>query len=202
MASPKQLAHFVLATRNHDQLINWYLTMLDAKLRFNNGILAFISFDEEHHRVAIANLEALGDPRLLTATEGTLQHVAFTFGNVGELLENYDRLKQQGHKPYWCINHGITFSIYYGDPDGNQIEFQVDCFGDADTANSFIEGPIFARNPIGVEFDPDAMLARHRAGASEEELLRFDPEAAPAPIRQSAERNNPLFPPQPLWEPA
>jgi hypothetical protein len=29
----------------------------------------------------------------------------------------------------------------------------------------------FAKNPIGVEYDPDDLLARHRAGASAKELL-------------------------------
>ncbi|MGA2307628.1 MAG: hypothetical protein ABSH29_26080 [Acidimicrobiales bacterium] len=28
--------------------------------------------------------------------------------------------------------------MYYGDPDGNQMEFQVDCFAENDEANAFM----------------------------------------------------------------
>ena len=47
-------------------------------------------------------------------------------------------LKDEGISPYWCIHHGITVSMYYGDPDGNQMEFQVDCFAENDEANAFM----------------------------------------------------------------
>lgn len=73
--------------------------------------------------------------------------------------------------PYWCVHHGITVSLYYADPDGNQMEFQTDCFSTNDDANAFMHGPHFAVNPIGVEFDPEAMLARLHAGESEAALL-------------------------------
>ena len=57
-----------------------------------------------------------------------VDHVAYTYGSLNHLLENYAWLKERGIKPYWCIHHGITVSMYYADPDGNQMEFQVDCF--------------------------------------------------------------------------
>ncbi|HSW15601.1 MAG TPA: biphenyl 2,3-dioxygenase, partial [Ramlibacter sp.] len=62
-------------------------------------------------------------------------------------------------------------SLYYADPDGNQMEFQTDCFTTVDGANAFMHGPHFETNPIGVEFDPEAMLAKLRAGTPESELL-------------------------------
>ena len=53
--------------------------------------------------------------------------------------------------------------MYYADPDGNQMEFQVDAFAD-DGCNAFIRGEQMALNPVGVEFDPEDWLARLRAG--------------------------------------
>ena len=41
---------------------------------------------------------------------------------MGELLGNYRRLKAVGIMPVWCINHGITTSIYYADHDGTMLE--------------------------------------------------------------------------------
>ncbi len=188
MASPRQIAHFVLSTHQHDAIINWYARLLDAKVRFNNGVLAFISFDDEHHRVAIANLDVLDPDSKRDPAKGTCEHVAFTFNSFGDLLENYARLKAVGLEPYWCIHHGITVSMYYSDPDGNQVEMQVDAFENADDANAFLEGPIFEKNPIGVEYDPDEMLAKYRAGVPDSELMAFDSDAPRAPIRQSPTR--------------
>ena len=57
------------------------------------------------------------------------------------------------------IRHGLTLSLYYRDPDGNGLEFQIDLMG-AEDANEFMSGPAFAANPIGEPFDPDALAAR------------------------------------------
>ena len=55
-----------------------------------------------------------------------VDHVAYTYASLNDLLENYAQLKEKGIRPYWCVHHGITVSMYYADPDGNQMEFQVD----------------------------------------------------------------------------
>ena len=60
-----------------------------------------------------------------------------------------------GIRPCRCIHDGITVSMYYGNPDGNQLEFQVDCFESNDAANSDMHGPHFSANPTGVEYDPE-----------------------------------------------
>ena len=56
-------------------------------------------------------------------------------------------------------------SIYYEDPDGNQIETQVDSFEDPEEATKFMVSKEFAENPIGAGFDP-------------EEYVRIDQEVA------------------------
>lgn len=114
-----------------------------------------------------------------------VDHVAYTYGSLGELFENYAQLAAQGIKPYWCIHHGITVSMYYADPDGNQMEFQVDSFGSNEQANAFMAGPHFAANPIGVEFDPDDWLARLRAGTPESQFLLRQTDDPISPFRGS-----------------
>ena len=39
-------------------------------------------------------------------------------------------------KPYWCINHGLTTSLYYHDPDDNAVELQVDNFASSEEADA------------------------------------------------------------------
>lgn len=45
-----------------------------------------------------------------------------------------------------CVNHGPTTSIYYRDPDGNDIETQVDNFDTTAEADEFFASEAFAIN--------------------------------------------------------
>ena len=98
--------------------------------------------------------------------------MAFTYENLEDLLSTYVRLRDQGIVPQRTINHGMTTSMYYSDPDGNRIELQVENFTDVQEAVDFMNGPIFEANPIGVLFDADELVERFDAGVPEEELVR------------------------------
>ena len=50
-----------------------------------------------------------------------LLHIAFTFGSLQDLALAYLQRKENGILPYWCVNHGPTTSMYYKDPDGNDV---------------------------------------------------------------------------------
>jgi hypothetical protein len=60
------------------------------------------------------------------------------------------------------------------------MEFQVDV-GTAAEATSFMASEVFAANPVGVNYDPEDLLARFRNGESEAQLLRR-PDGPPAAI--------------------
>jgi catechol-2,3-dioxygenase len=182
MASPSKISHIVLQTNRTRELCEWYCTVLGAEIAHENEFISFISYDDEHHRVAFLNPGALearrpgersaGDFR--AGRETGLHHIAFTFASLGELLDTYSRLKDEGIRPYWCINHGPTTSMYYRDPDNNQVELLIDNFADVHDGKAYMRSAAFAKNPIGVEYDPDEMIARFRAGTSREELLRLE----------------------------
>jgi len=61
--------------------------------------------------------------------------------------------------------------MYYRDPDNNQVELLIDNFADVKDGKAYMQSPAFAKNPIGVEYDPDDFVVRFRAGAREAELL-------------------------------
>jgi len=173
MAKPSKFAHIVYRTRRFEEMIAWYEKVFEAKVQYRNPVLAFLTYDEEHHRFAFANLSALNPEG--AATPGRpdvgVDHVAYTYASLADLVDTYTRLKREGIVPYWPIRHGPTLSLYYKDPDGNRIEFQVDCFATAEEANAYMLGDAFASNPIGVRFDPDELVEQFRKGVPEAELL-------------------------------
>jgi len=170
---PTKFAHVVYRTRRFEEMIAWYETVFGAKVQHENPAMAFLTYDDEHHRFALLNLAVVdpdGTPESDRRGAVGVDHVAYTNGSVGDLLENYAELKAKGITPYWCVHHGLTASMYYADPDGNQMEFQVDAFA-AEGCNDFIRGEQMGLNPVGVEFDPEDWLARLRGGAPDSDLL-------------------------------
>ena len=166
---PTKFAHAVFKTTRLEEMTRWWCTLLGAHVAFGNPFVAFLTYDDEHHRIALVN-----DPSLAAREDrrAGLEHIAYTYGNLGDLLGTYERLKAGGVVPYWCINHGPTTSLYYRDPDGNQVELQVDNFPDAAALHAFFRSGSFAENPIGVVFDPERLLARFRRGDPVEELVK------------------------------
>ena len=166
---PAKLAHIVLRTSRYEELKAWYMQVFGATVVFENGQLAFLTYDDEHHRFAI-----IGIPDLQEQVEGMVgvHHVAFTYSTLTELMDTYERLRDVGIKPVYPINHGPTTSLYYADPDGNQLELQVENYASVEESTKFFFSEAFAENPIGVEFNPDELLQQLRAGVSEDELKK------------------------------
>lgn len=175
MVSPSRLAHVVLRTSRFEEMVEWYTFVLNGTLAYKDAGIAFLAYDDEHHRVAFINIPGLGEQPDGIAG---VHHVAFTYDRLVDLLENYARLKDVGVLPVLPINHGPTTSLYYADPDGNQIEFQVDNFPTVEEAGKFFFTDAFATNPIGVNFDPDALRARLLAG-EDEAVLKARPVSGP-----------------------
>jgi catechol 2,3-dioxygenase-like lactoylglutathione lyase family enzyme len=181
MARPVKFAHVVYQTRRYDEMIAWYENVFEARIVHRDPALAFMTYDDEHHRFAFANLDVMNPGGSDGRGEIGVNHVAYTYAGIGDLLETYARLKAAGIMPYWPIHHGPTLSLYYKDPDGNRMEFQVDC-GTIEEANAFMTSEAFMANPVGVAIDPEDLLARYRNGARSEELTALpDGPASPIP---------------------
>jgi catechol-2,3-dioxygenase len=187
---PKKFAHVVYRTRRFEQMLQWYETVFGARVQYQNPALAFLTYDDEHHRFAFANMSLFQPEGTETDRQGAIgvDHVAYTYASLSDLVENYSRLKENGIKPYWCVHHGVTVSMYYADPDGNQMEFQVDCYGSSEEANDFIKAH-FSTNPVGVEFDPDDWAAKLRAGARQSDFLVRRVHEPVSPVRAALALN-------------
>lgn len=175
-ATPVLFAHFVLRSANIQAMIDWYSAVLNMHVVQRTDYICFLTYDDEHHRLGIVNLAGLKAPDAQTSG---LAHVAYTFADIGVLLSTYARVKKLGIAPARCIHHGPTVSIYYRDPDGNGVELQVDRYATKEATAAYFQTEAFKKNPIGIVFDPDALVQAYEAGAPESELLEM-PEGPPA----------------------
>ncbi|KAN0105024.1 Glyoxalase/Bleomycin resistance protein/Dihydroxybiphenyl dioxygenase [Hyaloscypha variabilis] len=169
---PKYLAHVVLKTptpATFKAMVDFYKIFLNAKASYENEYLSFLTYDEEHHRIAIAIFP--GTVERSVASAG-LAHVAFAFDSLHDLALAYRQRKKHGILPFWSVNHGPTTSIYYKDPDGNEIETQVDNFDTNEEVDKFMTGLAFANNPIGVDFDPEDLIKRLKSGEAEADIKK------------------------------
>lgn len=167
--SPTVLAHVVLRTANLQRMTHFYTTFLGGQVTHSNPTIAFITYDHEHHRIAL-----IGIPHATPKVRNScgLEHIAFTFPDISSLLLAYRQRKAHGMAPVWSVNHGPTTSIYYKDPDGNMLETQVDNFDSVDEAAGFMAGKHFAENPIGTDFDPEDYIRRIGAGEGEASMKK------------------------------
>ena len=182
---PRKFVHVVYRTRRFDEMLAWYQFVFDAQVQYQNPAMAFLTYDDEHHRFALINLDVLQPEGSETEKQNLIgvDHVAYTYESLEDLFENFEQLKAKGIKPYWCVHHGVTVSMYYADPDGNQMEFQVDAFDSAEEANDFMCGPINATNPVGVEYDPEDWLVQMRTGTPASDYLMRRVHKPQSPIR-------------------
>ena len=183
--APSSLVHVVYRTRRFEEMLTWYAAVFGARIQYRNPALAFLTFDDEHHRFAFADLGVIRPDEHDRDDRGMIgvDHVAWEYGSLRDLLENYAELKVQGIAPYWAVHHGMSASLYYADPDGNQMEFTVDAFPTKAEASAYFHGSQIAGNPVGVEYDPDDWLGQLRGGRAEAELLTMDSHGAVSPIR-------------------
>jgi catechol 2,3-dioxygenase len=168
-----KLHHFGLTTANLDAMLDWYRKVLGMTINHRskptpgarNGppfSAAFASNDEVNHRVAffeLPDLDADPDKR----RHPRVQHVAFEYDTLDDLLGTYARLKGLGIVPVLAADQGIQTAIYYTDPDQNSVELNINNYANEWTATEHIKT---APSQIWMQFDPDKMMAARKAGAS------------------------------------
>lgn len=170
------LHHTGNQTGRQQEMIRWYENVLGQQVMHaaqppaTPVPITWTSNDSAHHRmgfVAVANLE---DTVFRDDSPG-VQHTAWEFESIDDLLNSWERIKNLGIEPQFCVDHGISFAFYYRDPDGNMVELLTDAYGDWETSRrTFLESQRVHDNPPGTPVDPAKLLEARRAGMSLEDL--------------------------------
>jgi len=178
MGNPK-FAHVVLQTSRLEEMRDWYCSILKGHVVYEGHGLSFVTYDEEHHRIAFLQPPFPLEDKSPAAAG--MHHTAYTFEHLDQLLDRYTDLKVQGVDPLVTIQHGVTTSIYYRDPDGNFVEMQIDNFPEVEDATEYMMGPEFEADPVGCSFDPEKMIEARKSGADVSELINRKWAAATSP---------------------
>jgi len=162
--------HVNLKTTRLQAMIDFYATLVGAEVVFQFDGGAWLSPDAANHRIALLAFPNFVDDPEKDSRTG-MHHSAFEYETFEELNSSYLRLKEQEITPALCLDHGMTLSYYYADPDGNHVELQVDCFGDWQKSKAWMRtSDAFKANPIGVFVDPERVASDHADGMNFEKI--------------------------------
>ena len=85
----------------------------------------FLSADGYHHHVGLNTWESRGGTQPAAGTTG-LYHVAFLYPTASELARAVRRAVAFGVRLEGAADHGVSWAVYFRDPDGNGIELYWD----------------------------------------------------------------------------
>ena len=123
----ESLGHVVLKVTDLERAEQFYTGTLGMPVcaRFDEQGMKMTFFSlGNHHDLAIA--EVKGEEQAGGDQAGGLHHVAFCIGDsIDDLVDARDQLQAAGMQ-LMPIDHEVTKSLYFDDPDGNNVELYVD----------------------------------------------------------------------------
>jgi catechol 2,3-dioxygenase len=125
MIHTERIGHVVLKVKDLARARKFYAEVLGLDVMFEMPAMAFLASNRrDHHEIALMQVgPGAEEPKW---NQVGLAHVAFRLTNEAELRKAYAELKDRNVPISFTVHHGITKSVYFLDPDGNQLEVYCD----------------------------------------------------------------------------
>ena len=103
-----------------------------------------------------------------------LDHLAYTYANLGDLVSTYERLKAGGHYAGGDDQSRTDDLDVLSRSRRQPVELQIDNFDTVEELKGFFQSDAMQKNPIGVSFNPDELARDFHAGVPESDLKKYD----------------------------
>ena len=127
MIRPDRIGHVAIRVRDLKRSREFYTEVLGLQLmkEIPEWRAAFLSSGgRDHHEMAL--LEVGPQAEVPRANEVGLVHIAFRLPSEEDLRTAYQELKARGVPVAFTVNHGVSKSVYFQDPDGHGVEVYCD----------------------------------------------------------------------------
>jgi catechol 2,3-dioxygenase len=127
MIHAERIGHVVIKVRNLERSRAFYTGVLgmDVMMEIPAIRAAFLANNRrDHHEIALFEVgpEAEG----LRTKQIGLAHIAFRLRNEKDLRAAYEEFKEKDVPISFTVDHGVTKSVYFCDPDGHELEVYCD----------------------------------------------------------------------------
>ncbi len=117
----ERVGHVVIKMRDLDAAKGFYRDILGMKITDEReGFGVFFRFSDYHHDIAVFKVDEDADAP--HKNQVGLAHVALVADSFETVKAMYQRLKDHDVPIVRTVDHGITRSVYFQDPDGNELE--------------------------------------------------------------------------------
>lgn len=123
MTRSKFIGHVHLKVRDLKRAEKFYTELLGFHVSERVGRYLFLTCSDRHHDLALQEIGR--DAEVPPDHAVGLYHFAVELEGLDDLAEAYVRLQKAG-VDFSPVDHGISQSLYFSDPDGNGIELYVD----------------------------------------------------------------------------
>jgi catechol 2,3-dioxygenase len=150
MINARKLGHVALRVRDLAKAKEFYMRTLGLKVAREcvEPRVVFLSFGQEHIELTLFD----GAAETVPATRSSLHHTAWQLGSFDELRAAYKHLKAMDVPMESTIEHNVTRSIYFYDPDGNRVELFC----------SMVKNGFEFMRTVGPSYDPLDLEETHR----------------------------------------
>jgi catechol 2,3-dioxygenase len=150
MSVPQEIGHLVLNVTDVARSTAFYRDVVGFQVaRYRpNGTGAFLTCGVVHHNLALFKAPEGAQP----SQKGQigLNHFAFKVESYNALQEAYTRLVAANATIVHLVDHGMTRSVYFLDPDGIEMELFCDTFATEAEGLAFMKSTPGQATPIDI----------------------------------------------------
>ena len=150
MSVPQEIGHIVLNVTNVKRSVEFYRDVVGFQVsRIRPDYTgAFLTCGVNHHNLAL--FEATPDFEPRTKKQIGLNHFAFRVESYEQLQEAHKRLIENNTEIDHIVDHGMTRSVYFLDPDGIEMELFSDTFATQEEGLAFMNATPGGADPMDI----------------------------------------------------